>query len=241
MHASKIFVAAIALAALTNAALAADLQDSKAPPPFVPPVLSWEGLYIGGQIGYAWGNVAAQSITPAGLATGIGSYDPSGVIGGAHIGYNWQSAQYVFGLEGDVDGSGYARTAAFPTIATGTNIPIEGTIRARLGYAFDQMLVYAAGGLAVASVTDTYAAGPGFDSINKARPGWTAGVGVEYDVTPVWSVRAEYRYIGFGDYTDAPGFGALAYNKRADAQMAQLGVSYRFDFLSLAPSVIARY
>lgn len=241
MHLSKICGAAIALAAVTGAACAADLSDIKAPPPFVPSMLSWEGLYVGGQIGYAWGNVGTQSTSPAGLTTGLGSYDPSGVIGGAHIGYNWQWVQYVFGLEGDVDGSTYARTVAVPGGAAGTNIPVEGTLRARFGYAFDQMLVYATGGLAAAAIGDTYAVGPGVDNINKARLGWTAGAGVEYAVTPVWSVRAEYRYTGFGHYNDVPAGSALAYNKQVDEQMAQLGVSYRFDFLSLPESVVAKY
>ena len=241
MHLSKIFAAAIALAAFTDAARAADLPDVKAPPPFTPPVLHWDGLYAGGQIGYAWGDVGAWSTTPAGLTTGIGSYGPSGVIGGAHIGYNWQWVQYIVGLEGDVDGSSFARTVAFPAIATGTSIPVEGTVRARLGYAFDQMLVYATGGLVVASIDDTYAAGAGYSSIDMARLGWTAGAGLEYAVTPVWSVRAEYRYAGFGHYNDFPAFGALSYNKRVDEQVAQIGFSYRFDTLSLPPPVVAKY
>ena len=77
----------------------------------------------------------------------------SGVIGGAHVGYNYQINQFVLGLEGDVDGSSLSKTANFAPfsnyyqdyipISIHSNLGVQGSIRGRLGYAFDRVLVYA--------------------------------------------------------------------------------------------------
>ena len=102
-------VASIGAIALTGSAFAADLT----PPPPPPPIFTWTGVYLGGQIGYAWGsgNLNYTGFDPfSGLAftTGLGG-SPSGVIGGAHVGYDLQINQFVFGLEGTVDGTRLAQ------------------------------------------------------------------------------------------------------------------------------------
>src|SRR5271169_3644865 len=141
-----LLVASIGAIALTGSAFAADL----APPPPPLPIFTWTGVYVGGQIGYAWGsgNLSYTGFDPfSGLAftTGLGG-SPNGVIGGAHVGYNYQINQFVFGLEGTVDGTSLRNTAVgfFPaffggsTVEATTKADVEGSIRARAGLAWDR-------------------------------------------------------------------------------------------------------
>ncbi len=158
----KILLASVGAIALTgSAAFAADLP-SRAPPPVYlppPPIFTWTGIYIGGQIGYAWasGNNNFNGFDPffgtgTFLSTSVGG-TPSGVIGGGNVGYNYQINQWVLGLEGDVNGTSLSNTveAFFPD---GTNLSahstadIQGSIRGKLGVAWDRALIYATGGVA---------------------------------------------------------------------------------------------
>ena len=147
------------------------------------------------------------------------SYNSSGVIGGAHVGYNLQLTQFVIGLEGDVDGSSLSKTvsgAVFPlggalglvSTTLNTNTNVQGSIRGRVGYAWDRVLVYATGGVAFAGInSDLWTStlfGPSYDAASNTRVGWTVGGGLEYAVTNNWSIRAEYRYANFGQYTVYP-------------------------------------
>src|ERR1700730_14782256 len=78
------------------------------PPVYVPrpPIFTWTGIYVGGQIGYAWGNgnfneTVVDPITGTVIRGSLGG-TPNGVIGGAHVGANLQFNQWVIGLEGTV-------------------------------------------------------------------------------------------------------------------------------------------
>ena len=113
---------AIALSALavmaTTAASAADLAArpyTKAPAPIVE-VWNWTGFYIGGNAGYSWGRSSADVsyfntvtgapiVLPPGSVTS-GGFDMNGGIAGGQIGYNWQSSNWLFGLEADAQWSG---------------------------------------------------------------------------------------------------------------------------------------
>ena len=108
MCAQSIAVSAV-LGLLSSAALGADLPNTKGPPAFAPPplpVFTWTGLYIGGQVGYQWGTTGWDIHTdpplPASLL-GEPTYSDQGVVGGGHIGFNYQVNQFVFGVEGDVE------------------------------------------------------------------------------------------------------------------------------------------
>ena len=84
------------------------------------------------------------------------------MIGGAHVGYNFQINQWVLGLEGDVDGSSLSKTVAiapfsnyyrnFVPTSVHSSLGVQGSIRGRLGYAFDRILVYATGGIAFGGI-----------------------------------------------------------------------------------------
>src|ERR1700686_3050330 len=113
------FLLPVAALAAAAPAPAADL----APPPVaIPPVplFTWTGLYLGGQIGYAWGT-DTLTVYPLGFGT---NFTPNGVVGGAHIGYNLQLNQFVVGLEGDVEGTGISRSFSPGGVLYSTSIPV---------------------------------------------------------------------------------------------------------------------
>jgi outer membrane immunogenic protein len=231
----KLLVSAVAFAALAGTAFAADLPSRQAPPVFAPPpipVFTWTGLYIGGQVGYAFGK-DSNNFNPSSSST-------SGVIGGAHIGYNYQfPSNFVVGLEGDVEGSSARGTTLYPATTATFRDEIQGSIRGRAGYAVDRALFYATGGAAFGSLRNNYYSGAFQDSLSHTRVGYTVGGGVEYAIDPHWSVRAEYRYTDFGHYTDVAA-NTLGANviKHDTENRVELGFSYKFD--TGAP-VVARY
>jgi outer membrane immunogenic protein len=173
------------------------------------------------------------------------------VIGGGHVGYNLQIGQWVVGLEGTVDGTSVSgtRTSAGGLTMT-THADVQGSIRARLGVAFDRVLIYGTGGAAFAGITNNYTDTTGaatgvagtHEGISKTRTGWTVGGGLEYAVTNNWSIRAEYRYSDFGRSPDFPfsatTLGTVSFTHHLTESQVQAGVSYKFD--SWGP-VVAKY
>ncbi len=121
-------------ALLTTPAAAADLYG-KAPAFAAAPFsgYNWNGAYVGVNLGYQWGKV-----------TNWPSTSPNGIMGGAQVGYNWQIGQFVFGAEADLQGSGAEDTFAAYKFSN----PWFGTVRGRAGYAMNNVLAYATGGLA---------------------------------------------------------------------------------------------
>jgi outer membrane immunogenic protein len=256
----KLLLASAGAIALTgSAAMAAE------PPVYPPPpIFTWTGPYIGGQIGYAWGtdNTSLFASNSTHFADSTFDSSPRGVIGGAHVGYNLQIDQWVVGLEGTVDGTSLSQTVVAPFSG---NIPagsitrlaswdIQGSFRGRVGVAFDRALIYATGGVAFGGFNATFSNGiaekflpVGSTSIfSSTRLGWTVGSGIEYAMTNNWSVRAEYRYTDFGTFTDSPfadsftgGWVATA-NHHITQNLVQIGFSYKFDTWAPAP-VVAKY
>lgn len=252
----KYLLATAAAIAALGPALAADLPLPPPPPPPVP-IFTWTGIYAGAQIGYTWARDNTNFTTldpdrpffPANTA-------PSGVIGGAHIGYNLQINQWLLGLEGSVDGTSKRQSifqagtpgflhAVHPDLTVRTGADIEGSIRLRLGVAWNQLLIYATGGVAFAGLRNDYTLGPFLltESISRTRAGWTVGGGIQYALTNNWSARVEYRYSDFGSYNDFP-FAILASLPIArhtlTQNQVQVGVSYKFDPFLAAP-VVAKY
>lgn len=220
-------------------AFAGDLPPYSPPPapaPFVP-AYSWTGLYLGGQIGYGWGT-DTLTVFPFGFGT---NFSPNGVLGGAHVGYNFQMNQFVAGLEGDVEGTGISRKFSPGGVLYSTQIPVQGSIRGRLGVALDRVLLYATGGAAFAGFDTSYT-GFGYNASSQSRAGWTVGGGIEYAVTDNWSVRAEYRYADFGHLTDFTSFvfgpgSTVTHHETENAIRA--GFSYKFD--GFGPPPFAKY
>ncbi len=128
--------AAVGLIAVlgTSGAMAADMAV-KAPPPVLAPACIWCGFYVGGNVGYAWGRDAENSVltTPvppffaidsAAVSTaGSPRFNANGFTGGAQAGYNWQTGAAVFGLEADINSfhlrGSTAGTFPFPSTLPG--------------------------------------------------------------------------------------------------------------------------
>lgn len=228
--------------AMAGPAMAADLPYSQGPAPYEPvPAFTWTGLYLGGQIGYAW---SRDTLSGWGLGyafSGV-NYEPNGIVGGAHAGYNFQFNQFVLGLEGDVEGTGVSKSYGWGAVTYGSQIPVQGSIRGRLGFALDRALFYATGGAAFAGVTNTYQSFFGYNSIGRSLAGWTLGGGLEYAINNNWSIRAEYRYADFGTTTDYP-FAAVpagAVSRHITENAVRAGFSYRFGGLFGPSAAFAR-
>jgi outer membrane immunogenic protein len=234
------FLLPLAGLAAISPAFAADIPY-QAPPVETPivPLFTWTGLYLGGQIGYGWGS-DNLTVYPANFGT---HYTPNGVVGGAHVGYNLQMNQFVAGLEGDVEGTGINTYYSPGGVTYGTKIPVQGSIRARLGVAFDRALLYATGGAAFAGIDTSYATFGIYNQGSHTQAGWTIGGGIEYAITNNWSVLAEYRYTDFGRLTDQTPFvfGLVSTATRHETENAiRAGFSYRFDAFGPAP-IAAKY
>ncbi|MBR0833238.1 porin family protein [Bradyrhizobium manausense] len=185
---------AAAMSLFATGAMAADLaaRPYVKAPVMVEPVWSWTGFYIGANGGYSWGrsrsdvtynNTAsgAAIAAPAGSITSA-SFNMNGGVAGGQAGYNWQSANWVFGIEGDLNWSGEKGSAGFSCAASGlaggaclpgltflpagaaagTTLAIDqklewfGTVRGRVGVlAAPQVLLYGTGGLAFGSIKTT--------------------------------------------------------------------------------------
>ena len=258
-------LAAIALLLSSTSAFAADLPSRRAPPVFAPPpipVFTWTGFYIGGQVGYAFGQDGHFVPTEGARFTGT----DHGVIGGGHAGYNFSTqsvpvlgqvagalgglpviggyggAGGVVGIEGDVDGSSYRGAVQNPITTTivHTDIPIQGSIRGRVGIAIDRALFFATGGVAIGEIQHNYFAPTGVVyPFAPTRVGFTVGGGVEYAITNDFSLRAEYRYTDFGDRSDLVAGFVPVYGHTIE-QMARGGFSFKIDAGGPAP-VVARY
>jgi outer membrane immunogenic protein len=236
----RVLLSCVAAVAASTSAFAADLPSRQVVVPPPPPVFTWTGFYLGAQIGYEFGNNTSfvAGISPAVYPT------PEGVVGGGHAGYNFQSGQAVFGIEGDVNGSSYSGNVTSPFDGTfiSSHIPFDGSVRGRIGIAsFDHVLIYATGGVAFASIKDSYSGGFGLASATQGRVGWTAGVGVEYAIDNNWSVRVEYRRTDYGylyDYLPTVPFPRS--NSESDNRV-QVGFSYKFTAFAPPTPVVAKY
>lgn len=225
-------------------ASAADLYDngpSLKDAPFVPPPLSWEGFYVGGNVGGAWNTtVVDDKYDYIGDPSSRNTLNGSGVIAGGQIGYNFQSGNLVFGPEIDLGYLGLpgskstaltpspdclADNPAYQCVLNGnykTSGGFYGDITGRLGYAVDNVLFYAKGGVAFldlnvkskyvgqncsVSLTELWHC-QGYTVPNQPSVfnfehsdtlwGWTVGGGVEYALNQEWSVKIEYQHFDFG-------------------------------------------
>jgi outer membrane immunogenic protein len=220
----KIVAVIAALFALTGIAAAADLP-AKAPVYKAPIAVAynWTGFYVGINGGGGWG-----SSNWDGLPTG--TFNTSGGVIGGTIGYNLQNGPIVWGIEGDLDWasiSGSSNTpAALCTAPCTTKTDWLGTVRGRVGYAFDRILPYVTGGLAVG---DIKASQTGFAGQTTTKAGWTLGGGAEFAIAGPWTAKVEYLYVGLGSTSCAAGIcDQLATNVNHNINLVRGGINYRF-------------
>lgn len=213
--------------ALATPAMAADL--GRAPPAQAASVSwSWTGPYVGLTAGYAWGAGVENAIGPV-VADGIPtsfSVSPKGWLAGGFGGFNYQLGAVVVGVEADLSWSDLRGSSTWDAhivnIPAASYITLDqsldwlGTVRGRVGVnPFGGLLVYGTGGFAYGGVTvDRHYRFPPIDlasSDTTTRTGWAAGVGLEYALTPGWSVRGEWLHVDLDRLTADIGRGGVAY------------------------------
>jgi outer membrane immunogenic protein len=217
------FASAAALAVtLAGPALAADLP-MKSEAPYVEPRFSWTSCYVGGHVGGGRGSKAMtdpvllvqDSLIAPGTTTGVTTVNtsPTGAVIGGEIGCDYQlSSNVVIGIEGTASGSTMrgSQTVSLhdspPDVAlVQANNNFLASVTGRIGYAFDNVLLYGRGGLAVAgdkyNVSGGSVAGSGtpfnFQGLDN-RVGYVVGGGLDWAFTRHWSMNVEYDYYQFG-------------------------------------------
>ena len=179
----------------------------------VVPVFRWTGFYVGINGGYGWaanpGDIHYES--SLGLADRSGGPDAAGGFGGGQIGYNWQgpfSPNVVVGVEADIQAADVQDTFHGTTdngLVGFARQDLEwfGTVRGRLGWAFDHTLVYGTGGFAYGRVEDsTFGTALGQSISMRSddnRTGYVVGGGIEYAFGGNLSLKVEYQFINLGD------------------------------------------
>ena len=254
----KILLGAVGLAVVSMAApaVAADMAArpyTKAPGPMVAAIYDWTGFYIGlngggGSARKCWdiNSIAGTAVAPAFRE---GCHDATGGLAGGQLGYRWQAANWVFGLEAQGDWADFrgSSPSVFPALAAATNqtkIDAFGLFTGQVGYAWNNFLWYVKGGAAVAN--DSYrgfatASNVAFDTAHQTRWGGTVGTGLEFGFAPNWSVAVEYDHIFMGNQnvtltSVATGLPSRTDNIRQDVDMATVRVNWRW-----GGPVIAKY
>jgi outer membrane immunogenic protein len=261
-----LFLAGVMGLALAQGAQAADMSV-QASPFWLPPVNAtpdWSGPYIGFNGGYGFGSGSVTGsffgpIVAAGEPQGFSTAgNPVGAVFGGQVGYNWQLASVVFGVEGDFDaatltasGNNVSSSLAVPGAPVGfqasTNVNWLSTIRARLGYTWGPGLVYITGGGAWANVDvktlscDTGFAACSANNFTGTQSGWTLGAGFEWMLAPNWFARAEYLYTSLNGRSNAGAFtvpaivgiggsGVNITTNQMTMNVIRLGLDYKFDW-----------
>jgi len=247
-NAFKITTAALALIGGMAAANAADLAVAPVEPAApIPYAFSWTGFYVGANVGYGFAGDDRVGLTSdiTGFLGDFGTLENSGVFGGGQAGYNYQFGNFVLGLEADIQASGVGDSVngLSPTIASRAKSDINwfGTIRPRVGFAWDRALIYATGGVAFGGIDYQFDATDGALFVHgkdsDTRVGYTLGAGVEYAFTDNWTAKLEYQYVNFGEYkvtgpvVDGAGFATgenITTHATPDFQSVRIGINYKF-------------
>ena len=188
-------------------------------------------------LGWIGNQASVADLTPS-----YGNYNTNmttnGVIGGGHVGYNWQIQQILLGVESDIGAAGGSRTASFgpgpPFDTFSSRINWLSTFRGRLGVAFDDWLVYGTAGWALADVHDTrnsFVDGHFVVDDSNTKSGFVWGGGVERMFGPHWSGRLEAFAVNLGSSTlTSVQSGPLSYTTRFSNKVvvARGGVSLKW-------------
>ena len=253
--------------------------------PVMPGPYNWTGFYVGGNVGYGWGNADNDINYATGAAfPGVLGADPfpafvhsdplklNGVNGGGQFGYNWQFAPtWVLGFEADLQANQQKGSSRFSdaftlsdnldnhTILSGTTVTNQearmswfGTVRGRLGYTWNNVMLYGTGGLAYGRVGLSGTSATTTSSVlidgnnnppvttaastsyagSSTNVGWTAGAGIEGAIAGNWTWKAEYLHLDLGSFTvtgKAPtGVSFTAKAGSVTDDIVRVGVNYRF-------------
>jgi outer membrane immunogenic protein len=219
-----VLIAGVGLLALAAAgpAVSADRPVYKAPIYVAP--FSWSGFYVGLNGGYGFGT-SNWTDTVIGMSTA--SFDMNGYVAGGTVGYNLQTGVWVWGLEGDLDYSTIkGSTLSFCPGGCETRNDWLGTVRGRIGYAWDRFLPFITGGAAFGDIKMNT---PINTSQTTTNVGWTLGGGLEYAFMGSWSAKIEYLYVDLGNgKCDLACSGGNTLETPFKTNLVRAGVNYRF-------------
>ena len=234
-----VLITAISTTALPRLVSAADLPVKAQEKPLAPALYSWTGFYLGFEGG---GGGADTRHTNAMNGINSGDVRINGGLLGATYGYNFQFGSWVLGVEGDFSWSSIKKhfedTAPEQFFCTVPDSPIKcvtdlrwlGTDRARIGYAWDRLLVYGTAGVAYGNVRGTLANADFLVSVgDNTRTGFIFGGGVEWAFAPAWSVKAEYLRTGLGEqitYSISNRFPQIV--SLTNINIGRVGINYHF-------------
>jgi outer membrane immunogenic protein len=245
----RVVVASLGVVALAASASAGERYGSGFGSP---------GFYVGVNGGYAFS--AGENRVTLGdgnpfspFGPSIPGVEPEGGFGGGQVGYNFGSLGFgpgfVFGIEADIQGSdisddvSYGAQAGTASRRSTLDINYFGTVRGRIGYAFDRTLVYATGGFAYGNVDYTILnlAGQTLYKKDGVETGYVLGGGLEHKFAPNWSLKLEYQYINLGD-TNLNNIGngltsttARSNDVTTDFHTVRIGLNYAFGGRSYEP------
>jgi outer membrane immunogenic protein len=238
----KLLLASAILTIGVAGASAADLGPrSYTKAPALAPAYDWSGFYIGGQAG-------AASLSPSFKDDDhffdSQSFNPDrkySFTGGVYGGYNWQLNSLVVGV--DAQWSWYGdnsvtifpfgtRTAADSSFFLSTKVLDAGSVKARVGLAFQDTLVYVAAGPAWANSTFTVAGGDIFNEVSETayRSGIAVAAGAEHMFTPHLVGRGQIQYSDFGTQhlTTIDRRLSLTFGQQTSIVEATAGLAYKF-------------
>ena len=246
----KTLLFTVGFAALGMApAVAADLPArtyTKAPPAAAA-IYDWTGFYLGFNAGGAsshncWDLTSIAGDGPVVPSKSEGCHDATDAVVGGQIGYRWQSANWVLGVEAqgdwaDLTGSNRSLivndgSAARIHLLNSTKIDSIGLFTGQVGYAWNNVLWYMKGGAAVTHAkyngsTDSFS-----DQASETRWGGAIGTGLEYGIAPNWSVGVEYDHLFMGRHDNTFSGSGFAVSRtdsiKQDIDMGTVRLNYRF-------------
>jgi outer membrane immunogenic protein len=236
---------------LVSPALSADLAAYTKAPALSPPIYDWSGFYVGvfGGGGFGNHNVNNALGSSSAFTNFTANYSSQGGLAGGEAGYNWQSGNYLVGIEADgfwsgIKGNDAAAINAGSFAITSVdqdNLRWGGTLRARGGFTIDRWLMFFTGGWAFGDLVHTNTDPVlGVDKFTVHANGLTAGAGFAYALTNNVIGKFEYRYYNFNGY-NRPGNpltpnGQLPYTTESTYSVVTVGLDYKF-----GGPVVAKY
>jgi len=166
------------------------------------PHISWQGIYGGFYLGGGWasGNTATADLFKTAFPV------PSGLEGGGLLGLNLASGSLVFGVESDLAMPDLTRSSCVKDLYCADNFGREyvGSVRGRLGFGVDRVMLYGTAGYAFSNLSD-YSLGRRDDSPTVFQNGWTAGAGIEFALGDHARTGLEYRSTFYHPVSSAAG------------------------------------
>ena len=196
------------------------------------------GFYVGGHVGYLFGNAKATLGDPIGVAAAGGVTPYGAFAGGVQAGYeHYFPSRLMLGIELDASFADYLdpnQVLSYRATGTGTateQLEYLATLRGRVGYDMGGWTPFVSGGVAWASTrfsridltTGNEDANPSY-----IRLGYTLGGGVDYRLDPRWSARAEYLYTNLGLTGFLFGSAPARYDSQYDLHQFRVGLNYKF-------------